>query len=523
MARPSSTGTRRTTGSYARHAPIQPGSRADRAVYRPRRPTTTPLYPVVQHHLETFLAESAEGEAEGWSVPSWVERDFRAYLRCGILAHGFARIRCDACGHERLLAFSCKGRGVCPSCNARRMAEVAAHLTDRVLPWLPVRQWVLSVPKRLRPYLHHDPGVASGVLHVFLRAIRSTLRRTSPGSPSDARIGAVSFLHRFGSSLNAHFHYHLIVLDGVFSESEDGEVRFHEASELAPEHWQALQPTVQRRVLRYFRRHDLLDEHATTDMLTWRGTGGFSIDASVRIEGHDRPGVERLVRYCARPPFALERLHALDGNASLASPEARLMYRLPGPDVHGRTALILTPLELLKRLSRLIPPPRVHRHRYHGVLAPNARLRSRVVAMGPTEADAPGESLEADEASAPAPPGEQDSEAPPPPASGPGPPRRSPARLRWAQLLARIYEVLPLLCPSCGGEMRILAFLTEPVTVRTILVHLELPHCPPPLTPARGPPQHDLLLDQTPAFDVADPEPVPEYDFDQSLPEAFDD
>ena len=74
----------------------------------------------------------------GWGVPRWVEHDFRSYLRCGILAHGFARVRCTDCGHDRLLAFSCKGRGVCPSCNARRMAEVAAHLTDEVIPLLSV-------------------------------------------------------------------------------------------------------------------------------------------------------------------------------------------------------------------------------------------------------------------------------------------------------------------------------------------------------------------------------------------------
>jgi hypothetical protein len=83
---------------------------------------------------------------------------FRAYLRCGILAHGFAHIRCDDCAAERLVAFSCKGRGVCPSCNARRMVEVAAHLNDHVLPPLPIRQWVLSVPKRIRPFFHHDPA-----------------------------------------------------------------------------------------------------------------------------------------------------------------------------------------------------------------------------------------------------------------------------------------------------------------------------------------------------------------------------
>jgi len=115
-----------------------PAYRPAGAVYRPRRPTETPLYPVVQHHLETFLAEAQEADPMGWGVPRWVERDFRSYLRCGILAHGFARVRCTDCGHDRLLAFSCKGRGVCPSCNARRMGEVAVHLTDEVIPHLPI-------------------------------------------------------------------------------------------------------------------------------------------------------------------------------------------------------------------------------------------------------------------------------------------------------------------------------------------------------------------------------------------------
>ena len=94
--------------------------------------------------------------------------------------------------------------------------------------------------------------------------------------------------------------------------------------------------------------------------------------------------------------------------------------------------------------------------------------------------------------------------------------------MRWAQLIARIYEVLPLLCPACGGEMRIVAFLTDSPTTQAILLHLELPHSPPPLAPARAPPHSELFLDQTSNFDLADSEPVPDFDFDQSLPDSFD-
>ena len=78
-----------------------------------------------------------------------------------------------------------------------------------------------------------------------------------------------------------------------------------------------------------------------------------------------------------------------------------------------------------------------------------------------------------------------------------------------------------LLCPACGAEMKILAFLTDPPVVSAILLHLDLPHKPPPLSHARGSPQNDLLtglLDQTPTFDPAEPDPVPDFDFDQSLP-----
>jgi hypothetical protein len=164
--------------------------------------------------------------------------------------------------------------------------------------------------------------------------------------------------------------------------------------------------------------------------------------------------------------------------------------------------MLLTPLELLERLARFVPPPRVHRHRYHGVLAPNATLRSHVVAIGRPERPAEDPEPDGDAAS----PGQ-------PPEPGPAP--ASPARIRWAVLLARIYQVLPLLCPACGGDLRILAFLTDPPVVRAILLHLDLPHRPPPLAPARAPPQIDFLTDPSPdfpAFDPVEPDPVPEFE-----------
>lgn len=98
------------------------------------------LYGVVQQELETFLARAQE---RGRPVPRFVARELRAFLHCGVLAHGFVRMHWAACGLDRLVAFSCKGRVFCSSCGGRRMADTAAHLVDRVLPAVPVRQWVL--------------------------------------------------------------------------------------------------------------------------------------------------------------------------------------------------------------------------------------------------------------------------------------------------------------------------------------------------------------------------------------------
>ncbi len=183
--------------------------------YRRRRPERTLWYRIFQFHLETWL-ELASGE-DGEAPPAYVERTFRHYLECGILAHGFARDYCDECQHDFLIAYSCKCRSVCPSCNMRRMAEAAAHLVDHVFPPLPVRQWALAVPKRLCYFLQRDTALQGKVLRIFLSVVERCLREHSPACPAAARVGAVAFIHRFGSSLNEHVHFHCYVIDGVLS------------------------------------------------------------------------------------------------------------------------------------------------------------------------------------------------------------------------------------------------------------------------------------------------------------------
>jgi len=164
----------------------------------------------------------------------------------------------------------------------------------------------------------------------------------------------------------------------------------------------------------------------------------------------------------------------------------------PGPD--GSVSVMLTPLELIERLAALIPPPRRHRHRYYGVLAPNASMRAAVTALAGAVAPTP-------------------SVAVPAPAAAPEvaeePIRRRVARYAWALLLARIYEAFPLLCPKCGGEMRIIAFITEAVAVQDILAHLGEATSPPRLMSAVGPPLWEIVdVGQGKSDPQAQPAPI---------------
>ena len=124
--------------SHALHRPQGPSPPR----YSRRRPELTPCYKIVQEHLSTFIAER---EVEGRPLPDYVIQEFEAYLKCGIPAYGFLRLQCETCDEEKIVAFSCKRRGFCPSCCARRQAEAAAHLVEDVLPLIPYRQFVLSL------------------------------------------------------------------------------------------------------------------------------------------------------------------------------------------------------------------------------------------------------------------------------------------------------------------------------------------------------------------------------------------
>ena len=370
--------------------------------YRRREPEKSLLHRTIREHLRTFLAET-EARNDGSGLPRFVVAEFERYLRCGILAHGFARVRCPACGDESLVAFSCKGRGFCPSCTTRRMQGTATHLIDRVLPHVPTRQWVLSLPRWARFLLARDPQLITRTLDLALRAIfaRHRLRARRLGVRG-SRAGAVTFVQRFGSALNLNVHFHAVIPDGVWIRGE-GTVRFVPLPAPTDRDVQEVLRSIERRVRAFLkprlqaarddaRPPDVLAASQVESVSTLRGTPadaakpkrlaafheGFSLHAGVHLHANDRQGLAHLCGYGARPPLTQERLFSLR--------DGKLGYRMKHSLGDGREVLVLEPCELLRRLATLVPPPRAHLVRYHGVFGPASSWRGEVIPVLPEPA-----------------------------------------------------------------------------------------------------------------------------------------
>jgi hypothetical protein len=395
------------------------------------------------------------------------------------------------------------------------MNDTAAHLVDRVIPRVAVRQWVLSLPFRLRYLCAKDPALLRAVLRIFVQTVYRCVRRLCrrAGGPS-GRCGSVTAVQRFASSLGLNVHLHALVLDGVYRREEGADAPvFHEAPALRDTDVARVVAQVRRRVTALLEKRGLggrdfadpapedeglfarlcaasvAGQIALGPKAGWRvarvggapvllapsarglcaEADGYNVQAAVRIDEADRSGLERLCRYILRPPLARDRLSE--------APEGRLFYELKRAWSDGTTHLCFTPQGLIERLCALVPPPRSHLVLYHGVLSSHAAWRREVIPepvvlwVPPWERD-------------PAQPAESATEDTP----------RAPRsrRLSWGALLKRIFGLDVLRCSRCGGRRKVVAFVTDPAELRRICEALGVPHEAPPLHPARSPPQAEI-------------------------------
>ena len=240
--------------------------------YQRHQPEKTLLYKLIQNNLLDFYHQ-VEREQEK-TLPLFVKKEFEEFLKCGLLSYGFLRLQCQSCKRERFLAFSCKKRGFCPSCGAKRMAESAAHLVDEVLPYKPLRQWVLSFPFPLRLLFAKDPHLTGEVLNLVLRAISTFLiKKAGLKKKSGTKTGSVTFLQQFGGSLNLNIHFHILYPDGVWTFKKQ-KAYFHPLTSLTPSELNVLLKSIAQRTVRLLEKRELIvrDEGSEHKFLNLKNT-----------------------------------------------------------------------------------------------------------------------------------------------------------------------------------------------------------------------------------------------------------
>jgi hypothetical protein len=466
--------------------------------YNRRHPESGLLYRVVEMYWSIFLREQ---EKVGQNIPIFIKDEFQKYIRCGIPEFGFVRTYCYQCRESGIVAFSCKKRGFCPSCCARRMNDEAAHLVDHVLPSVVTRQWVLSFPYRLRYQMAHNSKLTNKILSIYIAVINSYQKKKAKQSGiKKAQIGAVTFIQRFGSALNLNVHFHTLFADGVFYKTESGLIKFFRLAEPSQEELIFLASKIQDKVNVMVKKLGLeeqdqacFDENLLNDVASLSishkagfgdraglglrrfrvkkievdpedndpysaNVGGFSLNARVWVGGQDREKLEKLVRYMARGPIATERLSESFPNL--------LIYKMKTRWRDGATHVSFSYLDFIARLVALIPPPRMNLVRYHGVFAPNFKDRKLVV---PKKLKASGTLTE---------PGADVKD------------KVIRSRMLWSEMLKRVFKIDVTVCPHCGGKLEQIAVIKDKVVAKAILKSLQEATIFKPITAVfeRGPP-----------------------------------
>jgi hypothetical protein len=270
------------------------------------------------------------------------------------------------------------------------------------------------------------------------------------------RPGMVSVIQTFGDRINPHPHVHALVSRGGWTRDD----RFIPIPYVDPP---AAEELFRHKVFAFLLREELITHGRVELLSSWRHSG-FSVHNAVLVAPGDGRSVEALIRYMMRPPVSLARLKLLPG-----SDQVLHFPKGSGDDPGSVTPERIDAMEYVARVLAQIPPPRKHLVRYHGFYSSVARGKRRCrqdTERQPENADAQAAS----------------------------PPDTAAARKRWADLLRRVYEVDPMVCPRCSGTMRVVGFITQPHVIRRILDHLRQAHKARPRPPPLHQPQPSASL-----------------------------
>jgi hypothetical protein len=421
------------------------------------------LHTIFERHFEDFCEQYDEKYAPtyGRYRLERIQQLGERFSTCGDYLQGVARIRCTnpECGHDYFRPFSCKGFYLCPSCSRKRTILFAEQLTDEVLLKLPHRQFVFTMPKAVRPFFRHDRRLFAEVSRLIYNILRDFYQEAAS---RPLLTGMVIAHQTFGDMLRWNPHFHAIVLEGGFDD--EGTFFYIPFSGL-----QSMVEVFRRRVIKLLVQRELLNDNFARNLLSWKHSG-FSIDNSVRIL--DESAQESLAEYIARPPISLKKIR-------YEPFKGKVLFHTKYSEYFKQNVHLFDTLDFLAELTQHIPPKGLQLIRRYGLYASRTKGRWNempwVAERAPKGWRATHERDVAAEDLGYEPLSDGDEEV------------AVDARKRaWARLLAKVYEVDPMVCPKCGADMKVIAVIEEPDELKRILRHLiKIGRAPPRFDPDR--------------------------------------
>lgn len=401
----------------------------------PRHPAESTLYSLVYHHYEELLwCWDERFQAQYGYVRKEVRAAFESYLNCGIVIHGCALAECEACSHSELIAFSCKRRGLCASCDAKRSVLFAEHLHQNVLLGYPTSHVVFTIPKRLRVYFKYNRKLTR---HLYTAAWDTWCELVDDALP-DMSPGMIMSLHTAGDLLNFHPHVHGLALHGALDKSGV----FHSLEAIDTD-W--LSVVFARHLFAALKQEELITDDTIKEMSAWQHSG-FNVWIGEPVPPEDADSLQFLARYLKKCPFSSKRIKILENNSKI---------RYCKFTENGIRHRDFDPLTFLAELSQHIPNKWEQTVRYFGVYSARTRgaLKKKSIPL-PLAV-----TLE-----------KRDEEKPKPSS-------------KWAACIKQVFELNPLLCPKCGGDMKIKSFVLKHSEINRLAKHHKIPawRAPPKL------------------------------------------
>jgi hypothetical protein len=403
--------------------------------------------------------------------PPFALKAFDGFKTCGVIRHGIMRLKCRSCDYNQIVALSCKKRGFCTSCANKFMLETSRHLVDNILPTAKYRQIVVTLPYDIRFIVGTNSTILGRLNKIITRAIHRVLKsKAIIKGLTNPVVGSINFIQRFGGMANLNPHWHCLVMEKAYEDrtkilernlspmdkNDLGEI-LHEIIYYTAKYFknagyidEAAKMTLLPPLDEILQGHDSLvqdladsmkmpkdddasDHSSAPSENSGRGKlclaqNGFTIHGATKINALDRSGLEKLINYMARPALS---------SKSIELQNDIVIYKLKRPLKSGTTQIKMPLNKFIKRLAALVPLPRRHLTRHHGIFARAHPLRPKIIKKPGVLKTLSGKLPDS--------------------ISG----QKLVANTTWCILLKRTFKIDLSICPICGDQIEVMAVIFD--------------------------------------------------------------